>query len=76
MKLQSILVIFIVRLLLCGGEFTRVLVKFGLETHMVEGGFTKMGFYLFWWVQTFELHFLDSDLFFGPSCSHCLCYLN
>ena len=60
MKLQSILVIFLVRLLLYCGDFLmgayNILVRFGLEIHSRKG-LDQMGFYLFWWDLTFVLYF-------------------
>ena len=58
------------------GEFSRGvcsrLIKFGLEIHGSKG-FTKMDFYLVWFIQTFGLYLLGSILFFGPSFSHLIC---
>ena len=79
MKLQSVLLIFIVILILYCGEFPREiwidLVNL-VKKYIVERGLTKMGFLLFWWVQMFGLHSFDSILFHGPSFSHWLCYFN
>ena len=57
-KLQYILVIFIIYSLFCYREFPdhfmHMSFNFGTEIWNIKG-FTKMGLQLFWWVQAFGL---------------------